>query len=70
MSKKCHYTVTVISLVLRNILSHYCGVKLTSIRITVKTTVETTIVWKWSYWGITILYDDWHILYATLDNYK
>ena len=37
MSIKCHHTVTGIILVL---LSHYCGVQLTTTPITVKTTVE------------------------------
>ena len=37
MSIKCHHTVTVITLY---IMSHYCGVELTSIPITVKTTIE------------------------------
>ena len=45
-SIKCHHTVTVITctLVLLSvqsvILSHYCGVELTSIPITIKTTIE------------------------------
>ena len=41
------------------ITNYYCGVELTCTVLTVKTTVELlTVVWKWNYYVIIVLYSE------------